>query len=173
MNDRPAYAQLRKMVRMATADSWTSPTVVDERTQKLYNQLLADAATVRGAARTASGQQPETHSGYDIAGYPEPHAGPREKCPDPACETDQHATCGAECPAVGQPAEAQATDEAETRVRWGVESRYPNGGTFSLPAVDDRTSAEKYLKATRESSPEATHRLVRETTTWTVEDETR
>lgn len=72
-------------------------------------------------------------------------------------------------PAVGQPAEAHATDR--TRVRWGIESSYPNGGTCSLPAVDDRTSAEKYLAAARESSPEATHRLVRETTTWTVEDE--
>ncbi|MFB7936647.1 hypothetical protein [Streptomyces sp. NPDC056049] len=71
-------------------------------------------------------------------------------------------------PAVGQPAEAHDT---EMRVRWSVKSSYPNGGTFSLPAIDDRTGAEKYLTAARESSPEASHRLVRETTTWTVEDE--
>jgi hypothetical protein len=74
-------------------------------------------------------------------------------------------------PAVGQPAEAQAADEA--RVRWCVESSYPNGGTVLLPGVDDRGIADSYLNAARESSPEATHRLVRETTTWTVEDETR
>lgn len=33
----------------------------------------------------------ETHPGYDIAGYPSVHRGPRERCYDPACETDQTA----------------------------------------------------------------------------------
>ncbi|MFE5967107.1 hypothetical protein [Streptomyces sp. NPDC056463] len=68
---------------------------------------------------------------------------------------------------VEQPAEAQP---AEARVRWGVEIRYPHGGTFSLPAVDDRSTAVKYLEAAKATSPEATHDLVRETTTWTVEE---
>lgn len=30
---------------------------------------------------------PETHSGFDLAGEPTVHYGPREKCCDPACET--------------------------------------------------------------------------------------
>ncbi|MFE0651012.1 hypothetical protein ACFVZH_20725 [Streptomyces sp. NPDC059534] len=71
-------------------------------------------------------------------------------------------------PAVGQPAEAQPADEAH--VRWSVESRYPRGGTVTLPAVNDRAVAEDYLKTSRETSPEATHRLVRVTTTWTAEE---
>ncbi|WP_282698037.1 hypothetical protein [Streptomyces sp. CC208A] len=67
MTDQPAYAQLRKMVRMATADAWTAPSVVDERTQKLYDALLAEAG-IRDAARTATarqtGQQPEPTVAY-------------------------------------------------------------------------------------------------------------
>ncbi|MGO4630532.1 hypothetical protein AB4225_06245 [Streptomyces sp. 2RAF24] len=54
--DQPAYAQLRKMVSMATADSWTAPSIVDERTQRLYDAILAEAR-IRGAARQA-GEQP-------------------------------------------------------------------------------------------------------------------
>lgn len=30
---------------------------------------------------------PETHNGFDIAGEPTMHCGPREKCCDPACES--------------------------------------------------------------------------------------
>lgn len=57
MTDQPAYDELRKMVRMATADMWTAPSVVDERTKKLYDAIRAEAG-VRDAARQAAGQQP-------------------------------------------------------------------------------------------------------------------
>lgn len=52
MTHRPAYDQLRKMVHMATADSWTSPSIVDDRTQKLYDALLAEAG-IRDAGQPA------------------------------------------------------------------------------------------------------------------------
>ncbi|MER8233510.1 hypothetical protein [Streptomyces sp. NPDC094049] len=57
MTEQPAYAQLRKIVRMATGDSWTAPSIIDTRTQKLYDELLAKAG-VRATARQ-TGQQPD------------------------------------------------------------------------------------------------------------------
>jgi len=163
------HASGRSPLLDATHTGWICPDPACTYTSDWeWRDALAYAAGIWDVARTASGQQPETarvgrcpvmfqgggrcekNEGHRPPGSDDPHT------PEPAS-------------AVGQPAEAQAADRA--RVRWGVESSYPNGGTCSLPAVDDRTSAEKYLKAARESSPEAAHRLMRETTTWTVEDE--
>ncbi|MFD3336117.1 hypothetical protein ACFWV1_26240 [Streptomyces sp. NPDC058700] len=172
---------------------------------------LAELRTMLGggAARTASGQQPET----------EPLRPRAERCPEPECtdeqqcwrcdyEESQHAarrpaappTCtsthparptrcilpgrhavphtNGTCqwpetvPAVGQPAEAQATDVCSPRIRWAVEHRFLAGTIIDPPiGISDRAEAEVHLEETRARWPEATHRLVRETTTWTVEDE--
>ncbi|MBP2581878.1 hypothetical protein J3A78_002356 [Streptomyces sp. PvR006] len=67
-----------------------------------------------------------------------------------------------------------AVEVCPPRVRWAVEHVNPRGGTVMFPGVDDRSDAEERRKAAQVNSPESSHRLVRETTTWTVEeDETR
>ncbi|MFD3568485.1 hypothetical protein [Streptomyces sp. NPDC058667] len=147
-------------------------------------------ATVRDAARTASGQQPETTpcacthpqdrhlsacTECPCIGYA-PTWPPTKRRIVPVCDQ-----CGAPwatshrcatAPAVGQPAEAQATDVCSPRIRWAVEHRFLAGTIIDPPiGISDRAEAEAHLEATRARWPEATHRLVRETTTWTVEDE--
>jgi len=105
-------------------------------------------AGIRDAARTASGQQPE-HTCPD-----------GEPCP------------GHDAPAVGQPAEAQATNEARPpREEWRIELLDVDGWMPSGLVRPDRELAAQYLAGRRKQRPDATFRLVRETTTWTVEDE--
>lgn len=124
----------------------------------LTHAAAADAAAwaiahEKAAARQTTGQD-DTHPGYDLAGYPEIHAGPREKCPDPACEIDQHANCGAECSAVGQPAEAHDTDRAalRERLRLAIAQQYldDTGSGRTVGELDDTefgSLADAALKA--------------------------
>ncbi|MFH8581693.1 hypothetical protein [Streptomyces zaomyceticus] len=129
-------------------------------------------ATVRDAARTASGQQPK----------PTPWTADGRHGPTPEEIADARIpTCyvqfmgGAHCrtaPAVGQPAEAQATDEARPpREQWRIELLDVDGWMPSGLVRPDRELAAQYLAGRRKQRPDATFRLVRETTTWTVEDE--
>ncbi|MEK9524059.1 hypothetical protein MIU24_32500 [Streptomyces venezuelae] len=129
-------------------------------------------AGIRDAARTASGQQPETEScTCDSAGPAFAPAGHYRDCP----QREEPA------PAVGQPAEAQAADEARPpRSTWRVEVL--DGGNEWTPmgsATNTRTAAEAKRAAADKRYPQwangdtAERRVVREDTTWTVEDETR
>ncbi|MGW8357372.1 hypothetical protein [Streptomyces wedmorensis] len=138
-------ADCDKLVAQADTDDNRKPVVFISTTglnSGVYiplDRVEEVVAGIRDAARTAVRQttgQTDSHPGYDIAGYPETHAGPREKCPDPACETDQHTTCGAECPAVGQPAEAQPADPPLT----AAERQFL---TFALKLAADRMSIDR------------------------------
>ncbi len=82
-----------------------------------------------------------------------------------------------EPPAVGrQDATQPTTDETETDVTWSVVFRTDTGDTDWLTASShydeaDRDKALSRLARRREQYPDTEFRLVRETTTWTVEDE--
>ncbi|MEU2236136.1 hypothetical protein [Streptomyces vietnamensis] len=86
----------------------------------------------------------------------------------------QHVALNGDASAVGQPAEAQATDEAHPAdVTFTVEKL---GDTDWLTASShydeaDRDKALSRLARRRQQYPDTEFRLVRETTTWTVEDE--
>ncbi|MFE2556009.1 hypothetical protein ACFXGT_08225 [Streptomyces sp. NPDC059352] len=154
-------------------------------------------AGIRDAARTASGQQPET--GPCACTHPQDrHLSACTECPCigyaptwpptkrrivPVCDQ-----CGAPwatshrcatAPAVGQPAEARTTDEARPpRNRWQVETYDPLaeywGPGTPREDVDEARDRLTRISETRPTWSDGTpveRRLVRETTTWTVEDE--
>lgn len=80
-----------------------------------------------------------------------------------------------ERPAVGQPAEAQAADEEAhpPRTVWRIEWWRKATGKWihDSPSSDSQAGIGERLARTREYNPDGRYRLVRETTTWTVEDE--
>ncbi|MFH8717271.1 hypothetical protein [Streptomyces zaomyceticus] len=80
-----------------------------------------------------------------------------------------------ERPAVGQPAEAQRTDEAPADVTFTIEKRcYTTWLTTSTHYDEaEREKALSRLARRRKQDPDTELRLVRWTTVWTVEDETR
>ncbi|MFC8009116.1 hypothetical protein [Streptomyces cinereoruber] len=89
---------------------------------------------------------------------------------------------GTDCPhhapatVVGQPAAAPDTDQAHPAdVTLIVQRRGADGWLMSSTHYDlaDRDRALACLARRRKQFPNNDHRLVRETTTWTVEDETR
>lgn len=156
-------------------------------------------AGIRDAARTASGQQPECAPCGDTGacnGGPcaHPDAAPwtadGRHGPTPAEMADRRIpTCyvqfmgGAHCataPAVGQPAEAQATEARPPRDQWCVEVL---GGGDEWAQMGSATATRQAAEAKRDAANKrypkwadgqpVERRLVRETTTWTVEDETR
>ncbi|MGW9437972.1 hypothetical protein [Streptomyces sp. NPDC055607] len=94
---------------------------------------------------------------------------------NPACTN-----CNDIAPVVGQPAAAPDTDARPPRVQWRVEIYDPLAEEWA-PGVSfpDRERAAQRLDAVQVYSPRwgtdtpPHRRLVRETTTWTVEDETR
>jgi hypothetical protein len=150
---------------------WTKP----EDVVVAHSRVEEVVAGIRDAARQASGQQPDTtHPGFDIAGYPENHAGPREKCPDPACETDQHANCGPECPAAGLD-DAQPANEAHPPTTgYAVEVHSTDGWTQITAVFDTLAAARQQRTRLRAKVGTKPMRIIRETTTRTVEeDETR
>ncbi|MET9728465.1 hypothetical protein [Streptomyces zaomyceticus] len=147
-------------------------------------------AGIRDAARTASGQQPECAPCGDTGacnGGPcaHPAAAPwtadGRHGPTPAEIADARIpTCyvqfmgGAHCataPAVGQPAEAQATEARPPQDRWHVVRKDGNDWIGWASAYSDPEYAADALAQRRECRPDDEFRLVRETTTWTVEDE--
>ncbi|WP_426404241.1 hypothetical protein ACN9M0_24890 [Streptomyces sp. R-07] len=157
----------------------------DERKGAVYAQL---AAGIRDAARQASGQQPDSataHPGrcpvmFQGVGRCEKDADHRAgRWPD-----DPHTPEPA--PAAGlsdtQPANDRAAEEARPPVhRWAVELHDPLAGEWA-PGTRylDRDQALDHLANARAIGPRwkdgtpVDRRLVRETTTWTVEeDETR
>ena len=87
--------------------------------------------------------------------------------------------CGAfVTPAVGQQDATQpTTDETEAhppRAAWRIELRDAEGWAISGLVRPDRDEVARYLASRRKQRPDAEFRLVREDTTWTVEeDETR
>lgn len=144
-------------------------------------------AGIRDAARTASGQQPEPTMAYgdgkgrvycqrcaptvEAASVPLTvnHVDHWELCP--SC--GRHVVDVArEAPAVGQPAEAQAADEARpSQSRWRVEGYDADQWNPLGSAEDDRETAVAKRAAWIRRLPDMPTRLVRETTTWTVEDD--
>ncbi|MFD9047646.1 hypothetical protein [Streptomyces zaomyceticus] len=113
-------------------------------------------AGIRDAARTASGQQPETGQGPD----------PCSACPVFPCRK-----CA---PAGGKPAEAHGTDEARPpTTSWTACKRGDTDWLVASSDYADRDQALERLAKRRKEQPDAKFALVRETTTWTVEDETR
>ncbi|MFF5784213.1 hypothetical protein ACFY8P_04490 [Streptomyces sp. NPDC012693] len=182
--------------------------------EETLNPVVAEGRRNReDAARTASGQQPE-HTCPD--GQPCPshdelaaavgQCGKWGGCVLDADHTGPHRHTPR--PAVGQPAEAQATDEAEILARaasdlcafghgeaaafllrqteavvkdearppenrWHVVRKDGNDWIGWASAYSDPEYAADALAQRRECRPDDEFRLVRETTTWTVEDETR
>ncbi|MGW3825742.1 hypothetical protein ACWEAF_26400 [Streptomyces sp. NPDC005071] len=65
----------------ANALSWLAPYRDNEPGYGMWEAALAVARQILG---TTDGEQ--THQGYDVAGDPAVHRGPREKCWDVACE---------------------------------------------------------------------------------------
>lgn len=140
-------------------------------------------AGIRDAARTASGQQPETtvcaHCGLEVENRGEPSMDGNHHVlwvhvPGgySVCFPQQSASSPRATPAVGQPAEAQATDEAHPAdVTWTIEKRGDTDWLQASSHHDDREKAISRLANRREQFPLNEFRLVRETTTWTVEDE--
>ncbi|MFE1903839.1 hypothetical protein ACFW96_09225 [Streptomyces gardneri] len=75
---------------------------------------------------------------------------------------------------VGQPAEAHTAEGHPPRVRWRLEVWKDDRWTQPRPYPHDTVSiADVHRKAWLQNRPDARTRIVRETTTWTVEDETR
>jgi hypothetical protein len=161
--------------------------------EEIFLPAVSETRRNRDAARTASGQQPETAEA----------TGQADTAPS-ACSYCNHTwtdhgeeVCGkashrlsdgllltsvcrctkkATAPAVGQPAEAQATDEAHPAdVTFAIEKRGDTDWLMASSHYDeaDREKALSRLARRREQYPDTEFRLVRETTTWTVEDETR
>jgi hypothetical protein len=122
----------------------------------LYAQL---AATVRDAVRQASGQQP-INAECTCIHPPEEDAG----------QTLHASYCLAAGLSDTQPAvEAHPPQEA-----WRIELLDVDGWMPSGLVRPDRELVASYLAGRRKQRPDAEFRLVRETTTWTVEeDETR
>lgn len=151
-----------------------------------------EPATVRGAARTASGQQPETEPAERCSQCrgsgliaTDPNDARTEialchHCHATGLDLD-HSDCCPGCiaqaavPVVGQPAEAQATDE-EARppvTSWTACRRGDTDWLVASSTFTDRDQALERLVKRRKEQPDAEFALVRETTTWTVEGETR
>ena len=152
----------------------------------VYAQL---AATVRDAARTAARQ---TTGQDDTKPMPCQHCGREvEDRGDPSmdgnhrvlwvhvpggytlCNPQQAAHSTRAHPAAGQPAEAHDTEARPPRVQWCVEGYHADEWNPLGQAEDDRETAVAKRAAWGRRLPGVPTRLVRETTTWTVEDETR
>ena len=74
-------------------------------------------------------------------------------------------------PAAGLDASQPATDQARPpRVQWRVELQDVDGWVLSGSACQDYDEAVTYLTARKDRNPDLKLRLVRETTTWTVEE---
>lgn len=152
------------------------------------------AAGIRDAARTAAARQTTGQTDTEAVAEAE------RVCALPDwvdCSCNHLTGCEHPHPAVGQPAEAQAAcgcgepQAPGTVHRPGapcyvqeqpIEARRPDtmwlvmrrGETDWLSAsthYSKREQALRKLEQRRKEQPEDTHRLVRETTTWTVEDE--
>ena len=142
-------------------DSWVTALVVQECLA--FPDLYPTMNAVRDAARQAVGQpDTETAPGDCTCGSAGPAfvpAGHYRDCPQYAA------------PAVGQsaaPAEAHPPREGWRIEVWDVDGWMPSG----LIQPDHQLAAQALAKR-RAHRPNARLRLVRETTTWTVEDETR
>ncbi|MEU9865511.1 hypothetical protein AB0D99_32045 [Streptomyces sp. NPDC047971] len=115
----------------------------------------------RSAARQAAGQTPTTEQPdtCGVCGSPFPVG---------------HICLGPDEPApvVGQPAEAQPADEEAhpPREGWRIELLDVDGWMSSGLVRPDRELVAQYLAGRRKQRPDATFRLVRETTTWAVEE---
>ncbi|MFB7832043.1 hypothetical protein [Streptomyces sp. NPDC056056] len=170
-------------------DEWAS-----EWTIQVWNELpLAvraaggdhDAAQeLADAARTAAARQATPHAcdncdGIDPASCLNNRDRAARQTTGQAERDPRHALCGAECPTVGQPAEAHDTDEARPpRSRWLAEHYDPLAKEWVSGWAEDREGALERLEYARTHTPTwpddgqpIQRRLVRETTTWTVEDE--
>ncbi|MFE7547035.1 hypothetical protein [Streptomyces gardneri] len=164
--ETPAVAEL-----LDSMLSFRAPAAARQTTGQDDTDEQRYTAEVVQAAQRAHDAEPKCrncghlwqHHGDEVCGVLSGHQGAAYYCGCTDAEED-HA------PAVGQPAEAHDTDVCSPRIRWAVEHRFPAGTTI-LPGVNDRAEAEAHLEATRARWPDAAHRLVRETTTWTVEDE--
>ncbi|MFB7589340.1 hypothetical protein [Streptomyces sp. NPDC056169] len=114
-------------------------------------------ATVRDAARTVSGQQPEPTVADATAML-------RRMAAD----------AGLPVPAVGQPAEAQPADEAHPpHTGWVVEVYADDKWICVTGAFDTPQTAAQQRGRIKKRHPGKPTRIVRETVTRTVEDETR
>lgn len=140
--------------------------------EETFAPTVAEGRRNRDAARQAAGQTPTT----------EPLRPRAERCPELECtdeqqcwrcdyEESQHAARSA-APAVEQPAEAQPAEVLRVRDRWYVEYLFGRGSdAWWGVAQGPHISREQALaeKESRRDEP-VERRLVRETTTWTVEE---
>ncbi|HEX6518305.1 MAG TPA: hypothetical protein VF049_22280 [Nocardioidaceae bacterium] len=139
---------------------------------------IRDAA--RTAARQTTGQDNTAPTPCSVPVVCEPGGEPCSRHEREQSHADgEHELCGAECPAVGQPAETHDTEARPSVHRWGTELYAPLTDEW-IPTthylVRDRAlAALAYLRARAPKWKDGTpveRRLVRETTTWTVEDDT-
>ncbi|MGW6395431.1 hypothetical protein ACWFR1_34185 [Streptomyces sp. NPDC055103] len=143
-------------------------------------------AGIRDAARTASGQQPTAAAYSDGKGRAyclTCAAHPGAEVPltiDSIDPWEACAHCGRfvvdvarEAPAVGQPAEAHDTEARPPQTRWHVEGYDADEWNPCTGYQRDREAALSGREGLKRRYPDMPTRLVRETTTWTVEDETR
>ncbi|MFF6903456.1 hypothetical protein [Streptomyces hydrogenans] len=146
-----------------------------KRQGAVYAQL---AATVRDAARQ-TGQQPdpaaeETHVVTDDSDDPE-HTDDCPGCLPECAQCDDTGACnGGPCahPAAGLDASQPATEAHPADVTLIVERRGATDWLMGSTHYDlaDRDQALDCLARRRKQFPNNEHRLVRETTTWTVEE---
>ncbi|MFC7929144.1 hypothetical protein [Streptomyces cinereoruber] len=136
------------------------------------------------AARQATGQADTTAEAARACVECELGTPHTEHCPSPethnwgcGCPTDEKPRCPRcdHTPVVGQPAAAPDTDAHPTRTQWVIEwYRAAKGEWFpDQPPYSYREDAVDEIARQRRHQPARPLRLVRETTTWTVEDETR
>ncbi|MFC8278472.1 hypothetical protein ACFUJR_39395 [Streptomyces sp. NPDC057271] len=152
--------------------------------------LAASLALVDPAARQAAGQTPTTEqpvvNAEERQGHPaaelyvllrkagqDPDAAQQLIYAHAAMAVRQHeALNGDRVPAVEQPAEAQPAEAHPTDVTYAIEKRGDTDWLMASSHYDeaDREKALSRLARRREQYPDTEFRLVRETTTWTVEE---
>ncbi|MFH8627800.1 hypothetical protein ACH4A8_38935 [Streptomyces vietnamensis] len=100
-----------------------------------------------------------------------------DNCRDPECPgpTDQERKAAlakrAPAPAVGQPAEAQDAQTRRPQNRWHIEGYDADEWNACTGYHRNREDALKGRESLQRRYPDMPTRVVRETTTWTVEDE--
>ncbi|MFE1272095.1 hypothetical protein [Streptomyces sp. NPDC058758] len=152
----------------------------------VYAQL---AATVRDAARTAARQttgQDDTkparcqHCGREVEDRGDPSMDGNHRVlwvhvPGgyTLCNPQQAAHSTRAAPAVGQPAEAHDTDARPPRVQWLVEGYDADQWNPRTGLLQTQEAALRGQESLQRRYPDMPTRIVRETTTSTVEDEPR
>ena len=126
----------------------------------------------RTATARQTGQQPDETTDEPVCGCEEGGEPCDRHEREQAHAEGEHELCGAECTAAGLDASQPATEAHPADVTLIVERRGATDWLMGSTHYDlaDRDRALDCLARRRKQFPNNEHRLVRETTTWTVEE---